>query len=224
MTYRLIASALVCTFFFTVPCDTVRLPLVGACDATLVSVADNDADGVPDGADILASARAYVGTRPRYASTYVAGGRPTDGTGVCTDVVDRALLGAGYDLKALVDEDVRAHHESYPEIAVPDSNIDFRRVANLMVYFERHATHLTLDIEDLAAWHAGDIVCWENHIGIISDVRDAHGIPLVVHHAGPVQVSYEEDILASLAFGRLIGHWRMGVAPEVAATRLLNPD
>lgn len=224
MRRRLVASVLACTLIIALTCDGVLPPEVGDCDPALVSVADRDGDGVPDGIDILAAARAYMGTHPRYQSAYVAGGRPTDGSGVCADVVDRALLGAGYDLKALVDEDVRAYPENYPEIAVPDSNIDFRRVGNLRVFFGRHATHLTLDVSDLSAWQPGDIVCWENHIGIVSDVRDPHGIPLVVHHAGLVQVSYEEDVLTSSVFGRLCGHWRMGVAPEVVTQHRIDSD
>ena len=150
-------------------------------------------------------------TRPRYLSAYVAGGRPEDGTGVCTDVVDRALMGAGYDLMALVEADVLASPESYPAIEVPDPNIDFRRVRNLRVYFSRHASSRTLDPQDITDWQPGDIVCWEDHIGVVSDVRDPHGIPLVVHHAGPLQVSFEEDVLASSSFGPVCGHWRMGV-------------
>ena len=176
-----------------------------------VYVADRDADGdgVDDASDIVASARAYVGTRPSYGSAYYAGGRPDDGRGVCTDVVDQALLGAGYDLRALVDEDVRSAPLAYPDIEVPDANIDFRRVRNLRTYFDRHARSLTLDPTDADGWQQGDIVCWPDHIGIVSDRRVAGGRLLIIHHAGPFQLSFEEDVLASSIFGPICGHWRL---------------
>jgi uncharacterized protein YijF (DUF1287 family) len=189
--------------------DDVRPSAPGVPDGP-VSVEDADGDGVRDGRDILGAARAYVATRPRYEGSYVAGGRPEDGRGVCTDVVDRALLGAGYDLRELVDADAREHPEAYPAVAVHDPNIDFRRVANLRVWFGRHALSCTLDPYRTADWQAGDIVCWQNHIGVVSDVRDPHGIALVVHHASPPQSSFEEDVLLSGAFGKIRGHWRMG--------------
>ena len=61
-----------------------------------VSPHDTDGDGIDDQTDILASARAYVETRPAYGSAYYEGGWPDDGRGVCTDVVAYALLGAGF--------------------------------------------------------------------------------------------------------------------------------
>ncbi len=178
--------------------------------ATYVSPHDTDADGVDDQADILASARAYVATNPRYASAYFDGGRPTDGTGVCTDVVDQALLGAGYDLQALVDKDIRENPSAY-DIETPDANIDFRRVRNLRVWFDRHAQSLTIDPTDIAAWQPGDIVCWSEHIGIVSDARNAHGIPLVIHNGSPFQAHYEEDVLTSTTWGPITNHWRLSV-------------
>lgn len=170
---------------------------------------DSDHDGVDDQSDILASARAYVATSPRYESAYFDVGRPTDGTGVCTDVVDQALLGAGFDLRALVDEDIRSAPDAYA-VDTPDPNIDFRRVRNLRVWFDRHATSLTLDPHEIDEWQGGDIVCWENHIGIVSDMRNADGVALVIHHWGPWQTHFEEDALEAVDLGPIVGHWRLG--------------
>ncbi len=39
----------------------------------------------------------------------------------------------------LVNEHIESHRDLY-DIAVVDKNIDFRRVRNLKVYFEHHAT------------------------------------------------------------------------------------
>ena len=170
---------------------------------------DTDGDGVDDQTDILSSARAYIETNPVYKSAYYADGRPDDGCGVCTDVIDQALLGAGYDLRALVDEDIRSHPELYGD-QTPDDKIDFRRVRNLRVWFPRHATQLTLDTSDISAWQGGDIVCWPDHIGIVSDMRNANGQPLVIHHGSPYQLHFEEDVIDWNGWGEIVGHWRLG--------------
>ena len=66
---------------------------------------------------------------------------------------------------------------------------------------------LTLETDDIASWQPGDIVCYHEHIGIVSDRRNAAGVPFVIHHWGSLQHSFEEDRLA--AFGRIEGHWRI---------------
>lgn len=174
---------------------------------TYVSPKDTDGDGVDDQTDMLESARAYLASEPQYKSQYYAGGYPDDGYGTCVDVVAQACLGTGYDLMELVSADIQSAPEAYG-IATPDPNIDFRRVVNLQVWFSRHAAALTTDLSDPAAWQAGDIVIWENHIGIISDHRNRKGIPFVLHHYSPAQVSYEEDVLET--WGTIVGHYRIG--------------
>ena len=173
---------------------------------------DRDGDGVDDQTDVLEGALAYVATRPRYRSAYYADGHPNDGCGVCTDVVAQALLSAGYDLQGLMARDIEHNSEAYG-IAAPDPAIDFRRVANQHTFFERHAISLTCDIEDLAAWQGGDIVVFRSHVGIVSDRRDASGIPYLIHHEGPFQLSYEDDALAQRS-DDIVGHYR--VAPSLS--------
>ncbi len=170
---------------------------------TLRSDRDADGDGIDDYTDILLSARAYIGTAPVYRSAYYVGGYPPEGEGVCTDVIWRALAGAGYDLKALVDADIAAAPEAYPAVKTPDPNIDFRRVRNLRVYFERHLESLTTDVGDVAAWQPGDIAVFEGHIGIVSDKRDFFGHAWLIHHGSGTGA--EED---ALEHGVLIGHYR----------------
>ena len=58
---------------------------------------DADGDGIDDYTDMVEGARAYIATDPQYKSAYYAGGYPTDGYGVCTDVVAQGLLSAGYE-------------------------------------------------------------------------------------------------------------------------------
>ncbi len=173
---------------------------------TYRSAADRDGDGVDDQTDILQSVRDYIATEPKYHSNYYAGGYPNDGYGVCTDVVAFGLLGAGYDLRELVAGDIQADPAAYG-VDRPDRNIDFRRVRNLKVYFDRHAIPLTTDPCAIEQWQGGDVVVFEGHIGVVSDHRNRKGVSLVIHHGSPVQLNYEEDIL--LRRNDIIGHYRI---------------
>lgn len=174
--------------------------------APYISPTDRDQDGLDDQTDLLASTRAYLATQPQYRSQYYATGYPDDQYGVCTDVVAFALLGAGYDLRSLVAADIQQAPDAY-QISTPDPNIDFRRTPNLQVYFSRHARPLTTDPYDLAAWQGGDIVVLGYHIGIVSDRRNFRGVPFVLHHAHPFQLSYEEDIIETAP--EITGHYRL---------------
>ena len=171
------------------------------------SSVDKDNDSVDDQTDILNSAREYIATNPKYKSRYYAEtGYPTDGYGVCTDVVTFALRDAGYDLRELVNQDIEENRNDYL-VEETDKNIDFRRVRNLSVYFENNAISLTTDITDIDEWQGGDIVIMEGHIGIVSDKRNKEGIPFIIHHANPFQISYEEDVLGTLY--KVVGHYRI---------------
>ncbi|MBE6111164.1 MAG: DUF1287 domain-containing protein [Erysipelotrichaceae bacterium] len=171
-----------------------------------VSELDQDADGIDDQTDILQSAWEYLATRPEYKSRYYDGGYPDDGYGVCTDVVAFALKGAGYDLSALVDHDIRTNYDDY-NVETPDANIDFRRVRNLIVYFQHHALSLTTDPNETSEWQGGDIVIFKEHIGIVSDRRNRFGVPYLIHHYGPFQRYYEEDVLSMRT--DILGHYRV---------------
>ena len=172
---------------------------------TLRSPNDADGDGIDDYADILQGARDYVQTRPVYKSVYYAGGYPPQGEGVCTDVIWKAFLHAGYSLKDLVDADIIENTAAYPGVSgKPDPNIDFRRVKNLLVFFRRNAQSLTTDTADIAAWQPGDIVVYApSHIAVVSDRRSADGTPWIIHNSG--MPSYE---IATLAWGEITGHFR----------------
>ena len=122
----------------------------------------------------------------------------------------RALKEAGYDFKAMLDQDVGAHPEAYPLAnGLPDSNIDFRRVVNLRVFFERHCLELTTDADDVAAWQPGDFVIYDGHIAVISDRRNAQGQPYVIHHTG--HGAFEEDALTTR---RILAHFRWALNEE----------
>lgn len=175
---------------------------------TYISQTDQDGDGIDDQTDILQSTREYLVTKPKYKSQYYATGYPDDHYGVCTDVVAFGLKGAGYDLRELVDADRREHPEDYADEA-PDKNIDFRRVRNLIPFFRRHTINLTTDRSNISEWQGGDIVVFKDHIGIISDKRNRHGVPFLIHHRSPFQASYEEDVLENYSQDDIVGHFRM---------------
>lgn len=172
-----------------------------------ISKVDKDGDGIDDQTDILENVRAYIATNPKYKSKYYASGYPDDEYGVCTDVVAQGLLGAGYDLMTLVEEDRYKHPEDYADEPI-DKNIDFRRVRNLLIYFRRHALSLTTDLNEIAEWQGGDIVVFQGHIGIISDKRNKDGIPLLIHNGSPLQIGYEQNVMA-LKEREIVAHFRI---------------
>ncbi|MBR4026921.1 MAG: DUF1287 domain-containing protein [Lachnospiraceae bacterium] len=173
---------------------------------TYKSSIDNDNDGIDDQTDILQGVRDYIATKPKYKSVYYAGGYSNDEYGVCTDVVAHGLRTAGYDLMYLVDEHIKANLMDY-EIEKPDKNIDFRRVRNLYVYFKATAIELTTDIYQIEEWQGGDIIVFKKHIGIVSDKRNAKGVPFIIHHGSSAQKGYEQDILEYR--DDIIGHFRV---------------
>lgn len=170
---------------------------------TYKSLIDKDGDGIDDQTDFLQSVRNYIATKPKYKSKYYRTGYPDDGFGVCTDVIAFGLRGAGYDLMELVDADIRANKKMY-QLDVVDKNIDFRRVNNLRIFFERNAKSLTTDLTDIKEWQGGDIIVLKTHIGVVSDKRNWRGIPFIIHNGG---FHFEEDILEYRT--DIVGHFRM---------------
>lgn len=159
------------------------------------SSVDFNGNGVDDYTDIMLGARKDAENKPKYDGKYWATGYPPDEMGVCTDVVWRAFKNAGYDLRSMVDNDIAENTDEYPNVSIPDSNIDFRRVANLDVFFKKYAQSLTTDMNDIENWQPGDIVVFRNdkHIGIVSDKRNSDGVAYIIHNAG--QPKREEDYL-----------------------------
>lgn len=175
---------------------------------TYISSVDKDNDGIDDQTDILNNVRTYIAKKPKYKSKYYETGYPDDEYGVCTDVVANGLKDAGYDLKELVNEDIINNKEKY-NIEVIDKNIDFRRVRNLDVYLKNNSISLTKDLSQIEEWQGGDIIVFKDHIGIISDKRNRKGIPFLIHHANPMQINYEENVLELYGQEYIIGHYRI---------------
>lgn len=173
-----------------------------------VSNIDKDNDGIDDQTDILNNVREYIKTKPKYKSKYYGTGYSDDEYGVCTDVVANGLKGAGYDLMELVNQDILKHKENY-NIEIVDNNIDFRRVKNLDIYFKNNSISLTTDLYKIKEWQGGDIIVFKDHIGVISDKRNKNGVPFLIHHANPMQINYEEDVLELYGQDYIIGHYRI---------------
>ncbi len=164
---------------------------------------------------LVLAARQQVGVTLTYDPAYRRLSYP-DGdvplnTGVCTDVVIRALRQQGLDLQQAVHQDMRANFRLYPQnwgLSRPDSNIDHRRVPNLMTWFKRQGWALPLG-QDAEGYYPGDIVTWDlggglTHIGIISDRQAGGDVPLVLHNIG--RGTQEEDILFNF---KITGHYRI---------------
>jgi len=175
---------------------------------TVHSSVDYNKNGVDDYTDIMLGARLDALNKPVYDPSYFEGGYPPDDAGVCTDVIWRAFREAGYNFKDMVDSDIRDNTEIYPRVeGKPDPNIDFRRVPNLMVFFERYAVSLTLDPYEINEWQPGDIVTFgTTHIAVISDRRNRKGIPHIIHNSS--LPNYEEDGLTMWRNGGISGHFR----------------
>lgn len=153
----------------------------------------------------------------RYVSAYVhipypGGDVPAD-TGVCTDEVIRSYRTLGIDLQKEVHEDIERSFSAYPRKwrwlrPSPDSNVDHRRVPNLMVFFSRKGEVLPITAR-ASDYSPGDIVTWdlghgETHIGIVIDRRSVwSGRYMIVHNIG--EGPKMEDVLFDW---KIIGHYR----------------
>jgi hypothetical protein len=157
---------------------------------------------------------------PAYVKIPYPGGDVPDGTGVCSDEVIRAYRAVGVDLQKEVHEDMSQNFSLYPRkwkwrTLRPDTNIDHRRVPNLMVFFSRKGE--VLDSSRRAEdYGPGDLVTWDlggnvPHIGVVVDQKSAaSGRYMLVHNIG--QGPRMEDVLFNW---KITGHYRyFGPTPK----------
>jgi uncharacterized protein len=155
---------------------------------------------------------------PSYFSiAYPNGDVPSD-RGVCTDVIVRAYRKVGIDLQQKVHEDMKANFNLYPKswgLKKTDTNIDHRRVPNLMVFFARHGKSIPVSVRS-SDYIPGDIVTWDltngvTHIGIVIDKKSPvdNGRYMIVHNIGAGQEI--EDFLFKY---KITGHYRYGFSPQ----------
>ncbi len=152
---------------------------------------------------------------PSYVDIDYPGGDVPLSTGVCADVVVRAFRRLGIDLQVKMHEDMKGNFGKYPKIwglSKPDRNIDHRRVANQMVFFERMGKDIPLadsGEHNAADFQPGDIVAWMlpgnlYHVGIVTHIRSSHsGNPVIAHNIGGGAQLHD-----CLFAWEIIGHYR----------------
>ena len=170
----------------------------------------------PEPTNLVTAARSQIGKTVRYDPAYRTldypnGDVPSE-SGVCTDVVIRALrTGPGIDLQQRVHEDMKQNFAQYPKnwgLKKADPNIDHRRVLNLQTYFKRSGWEVEPK-DGVRTFAAGDLVTCIvppnlPHIMIVSDRSSASGRRMVLHNIG--RGTQEEDRLADF---RITGQYRM---------------
>ncbi len=148
---------------------------------------------------------------PAYVQLPYPGGDVDQTTGVCTDVVIRAFRAQAVDLQEAVHKDMRRHFGEYPKkwgLRSPDTNIDHRRVPNLMTFFERQGKSLPVS-DEADHYQPGDVVVWEldsgqHHIGVVVTERSDDELrPLMGHNIN--EGTKVEDVLFAW---KVIGHYR----------------
>lgn len=162
-------------------------------------------------ASAIEQTKITTGYDPAYVAIDYPGGDVPPETGVCSDVIVRAFRRAGIDLQKEVHEDMNVAWAEYPrrwENARPDSNIDHRRVLNLMTFLQRKgkAQPITANRPD---YLPGDIVAWDlgggvPHIGIVSNLApESTRNFLIIHNIGAG--TRAEDVLFNW---KVTGHYR----------------
>ena len=133
------------------------------------------------------------------------------GSIVRADVVVRAFRSVGVDLQQQVHEDMTRAFAAYPQrwgLSGPDSNIDHRRVLNLMTYFERQGKAVPISDEP-DDYLPGDVVAWDlgggtYHIGMVTNMlSESRRECLIVHNIG--MGTRVEDVLLNWT---IKGHYR----------------
>jgi len=164
---------------------------------------------------VAAVARTHHTVRydPAYVRIPYPGGDVPADTGVCTDEIVRVYRAVGIDLQKEVHEDMEKSFSWYPHkrrwlSGHPDSNIDHRRVPNLIVFFSRKGETLAIT-ERADDYSPGDLVTWDlggnvPHIGIVVDQKSpTSGRYMIVHNIG--RGPKIEDVLFSW---KITGHYR----------------
>lgn len=196
-----------------------RLPVAAACLLLLGMLSAQSPPPSAARADFVAWLVAAAVERPqhtvRYDGSYrripYPGGDVPPDIGACTDEIVRIYRAVGIDLQKEVHQDMLAHFRAYPRkwgLSRPDSNIDHRRVPNLMVFFARHGENLPVSA-NASDYQPGDVVTWDlrpglPHIGVVVDRKaPSSDRYLVVHNVG--EGPKMEDVLFAW---KITGHYR----------------
>jgi len=183
-------------------------------ERALIEAAQVKADATPlekINAGAIEQTTQTTGYDPSYVKLGYPNGDVAPSTGVCADVVVRAFRKAGIDLQKELHEDMSRNFAKYPQkwgARGPDTNIDHRRVPNLMTWFDRQgkAQPITKDAKD---YLPGDVVSWQldnglPHIGMVSKIKvEGSDRYAMVHNIG--LGARIEDVLFAW---KITGHYR----------------
>lgn len=156
---------------------------------------DADGDGIPDQVDIHLGALKCALNKASYDSGYQKIAYPLGDVdrekGCCTDVIIRAFRNAGMDLQAEIHKDILARKKAYKHVPKPNTDIDHRRVRNMIIYMQKHMVGLDASPDEDAAsgWLPGDVVYFDtlpkkgpDHVGILTSALDGEGRPMVINN------------------------------------------
>jgi len=190
---------------------------------------DANHNGNNDSKDIVIGAKKQLQIKAKnifvkgsMQPNYYRGGDPPEEWALCTDIIARSFKEAGFDLRVLVNEDIKKDIDKYPLKAiwkqnVPDIDIDYRRIQNLEVFFKRNAQNLTIkfnpsDEANLNSWLPGDVVFFDmdgdgysDNVGIISDSTTRNGTPKIIYNYIDPGYTTEANLLSNK---KITGHYR----------------
>ncbi|MHB1253318.1 MAG: DUF1287 domain-containing protein [Candidatus Humimicrobiaceae bacterium] len=190
---------------------------------------DKNKNGNIDAVDILKGAKKQLEIKAKNIfikgsaqSNYYKDGDPPEEWALNTDIIARSFKEAGFDLRILINTDIKNNIAKYPLKAIwnqnlADIDIDYRRIQNMEVFFKRNADSLNIRIdpaneENLDTWIPGDVVLFDmdedgytDNIGIISDLTARNGIPKVIYNYIDPGYTTEANILTSKI---ITGHYR----------------
>jgi len=192
---------------------------------------DEDGDGTINQKEILSGAKKQLEAPAKNIFSeglnepnYYKDGDPPPEFALCTDIIARAFKQAGLDIRSLVNEDITNNFDQYPLRQIwgqrtPDSNIDYRRIQNLEVFFKRNSQVLLINFDpanydNLNSWLPGDIVFFDmdkdgysDNVGILSDKTTRKGVLKVIYNYIEPGYTIEKDILE---ISTITGHFRWG--------------
>jgi uncharacterized protein YijF (DUF1287 family) len=189
---------------------------------------DADNDGINNQKDIILGAKKQLEKPAKNIfleegeTNYYQGGDPPENLAISTDIIARAFLEAGFNLREMVYEDIKDNFDKYPirEIwgqTVCDPNIDYRRIQNLEIFFKRNAKASGIlfnssDNDNLNSWLPGDVIFFDmdkdgfsDNVGIISDNTTRDGTPKVIYNYIDPGYTIEKNILKEKI---ITGHYR----------------
>lgn len=190
---------------------------------------DYNKNGFNDAKDIVLGARKQLEIKSKnifiegsQEPNYYKDGDPPADWALNTDIIARAFKEAGYDLRILINEDIKENFDQYPLLKlwnqrVTDIDIDYRRIQNMEIFFQRNAISLITDfnsaeLKNLEKWFPGDVVFFDmnkdgftDNVGIITNNTTRNGTPKIIYNYIEPGYTAEENILESSI---ITGHYR----------------